>query len=402
MAESDHARRQGRHLGRVIPRLLAAVLLVDVALRVAFAFRVVSIDPLTFRPSDALMAYRPVGATYEPNRHYYNARSYGDVAGIANLHDPREYRPVRFSTDALGYRNPAHALNEEIGAVLVGDSFAVGVGASDDQTPAARLSALGPCVVYDAAGEARSVAPDLILAAARHLTVRNRVVIRVYAEDAEVPQPRETLLRKLAIRLPEHSRAVAGRLRGILMVSPLRILTRRALQALEDDRILPNRYAVNAVTAVVSNGDSMAFWTPEVQDFYRRRPVALAYWRWMRDELRTARFDLRVVLVPSKYRVYRPFLVTPSPARLGAGEGDHYLDRLEGALRAAGIPVLNLTPLFSAEAARQLKHERYLYWPDDVHWNARGIALAAAAIQETWPLAEGSCAAPHLQARTHP
>ena len=397
MAGTDQARPRGRHLGRVIPGLLAAVLLVDLALRVVFAFRVESIDPLTFRPSDALLPYRPVGATYEPNRHYYNARSYGDVAGIGNLREPRAYRPVRFSTDALGYRNAAHALDREIGAILAGDSFAAGVGANDDKTLSSRLSALGPCVVYNAASEARDVVPDRILAAARRLTVRNRLVIRVYAEDAEVPQPRETMLRKFAAQMPEESRRVTGRLRGILTVSPLQILSERALRSLEDDRILPNSYAGNAVEAVVSNGDSMAFWTREVQNFYHRRPVALAYWRWLRDELRTARFDLRVVLVPSKYTVYRPFLVDQAPN--GRGAGGRYLDRLERALRAAGIPVLNLTPLLSAEAARQLQHERYLYWPDDVHWNARGIALAAAAIQETWPLPEASCGPPHVQAR---
>jgi len=399
MAGTDQARGRGRQLGRVIPRLLAAVLLVDLALRVAFAFRVVPIDPLTFRPSDALLPYRPVGATYEPNRQYYNARSYGDVAGIGNLREPREYRPVRFTTDALGYRNAAHALDGEIGAILAGDSFAAGVGASDDKTLSSRLSALGPCVVYNAATEARDVVPDRILAAARRLTVRHRLVIRVYAEDAEVPQPRETPLRKLAAQMPEESRRVTGRLRGILTVSPLQILSERALRTLQDDRMLPNGYAANAVKATVSNGDAMAFWTPEVQNFYHRRPVALAYWRWLRDELQKARFDLRVVLVPSKYTVYRPFLVDQAPDGRGAGG---YLDRLESALRAAGIPVLNLTPLLSAEAARQLKRERYLYWPDDVHWNARGIALAAAAIQETWPLPEGACGAPHLQARKGP
>src|SRR2546429_1254692 len=88
MAGTDQARPRGRQLGRVIPGLLAAVLLVDLALRLAFAFRFVPIDPLTFRPSDALLAYRPVGATFDPNHRYYNARSYGDVAGIGDLREP--------------------------------------------------------------------------------------------------------------------------------------------------------------------------------------------------------------------------------------------------------------------------------------------------------------------------
>jgi len=89
----------------------------------------------------------------------------------------------------------------------------------------------------------------------------------------------------------------------------------------------------------------------------------------LRDELRKARLDLWVVLVPSKYTVYRPFLVDHPPAEPGPGT---YLGRLEHALRAAGIPVLNLTPFLSDEAARHLRQGEYLYWLDDIHWNARG------------------------------
>ena len=53
--------------------------------------------------------------------------------------------------------------------------------------------------------------------------------------------------------------------------------------------------------------------------------------------------------------------------------------------------MLNLAPVVEAEAARALRHGEYLYWLDDIHWNARGIALAAKAIREQWPLSERSC-----------
>ena len=122
-----------------------------------------------------------------------------------------------------------------------------------------------------------------------------------------------------------------------------------------------------------------------------KREVAADYWKWLRAELQKARLDLLVVLVPGKYTVYRPFLVDQRP--VGPGEGN-YLDRLERELRAAGVPVLNLTPFFSAEAARLLERGEYLYWPDDIHWNARGVALAATAIRERWPLAEVLCRNP--------
>src|SRR2546428_13982380 len=90
----------------------------------------------------------------------------------------------------------------------------------------------------------------------------------------------------------------------------------------------------------------MLFQAAQVNNFSRRRNLSLDYWKWLRDDLRQARFDLIAILVPSKYRVYRPFLVDQSPPSQPAADD---LGRLEGALRAMGIPVLNLTPANSDE-----------------------------------------------------
>ena len=46
-------------------------------------------------------------------------------------------------------------------------------------------------------------------------------------------------------------------------------------------------------------------------------------------------------------------------------------------LDAAGVPVVNLMPVFQEATARG---ER-LYWRDDTHWNDAGIRLAA---EELW------------------
>ena len=383
-------------LGHVIPRLLVAVCLVDIALRF------VSIDPLTFRAWEALRRYRPLRAAFEPNRQYYNGQSYGDLAVMGNLRALRQYRTEVFTTDALGFRNPPDVLGDEVSAILAGDSFAAGAGVSDDETVSSRLSQLGRCVVYNAGSEAPGVGPDLIEAIARELNMRSRLVIRLYAEDGDVPgipTRWETTLRKLTAWTPTEVRGLVGRLRGIFTVSPLEILSQRALKNLEDDRFLPNSYAGNVVRATLYNGDSMLFRASHVTNFHRRREVAADYWRWFRDELRKARLDLLVVLVPSKYRVYRPFLVDQRPVGQGA---DDYLDRLERELRAAGVSVLNLTAVVSAEAVRSLERGEYLYWLDDIHWNARGIALAAAEIREHWPLSEASCRTPRSRVVQRP
>ncbi len=113
--------------------------------------------------------------------------------------------------------------------------------------------------------------------------------------------------------------------------------------------------------------------------FHQKRDVPTAYWRWLQEELRAGGLELAVVIVPSAYRVYRPFLVEPKPAPEAV---DDYPGRVEAELRRAGIPALNLTASLQAAAAKRLPEGAYLYWRDDIHWNAQGTEVAAAAIRD--------------------
>jgi hypothetical protein len=387
--DREKARRSVWQLRTVIPVLLAAVFLLDAGMRF------LPIAPYTFRAWETLLRNRPPGAAFEPDQRYYNPRSYGDLASLGNFPDLRQYHPEGFTTDALGFRNDPRLLDAEVDTILAGDSFAVGSGVSDDQTLSSRLSSLTGCVIYNAGNEDDLVTPNEILSLARGLHMRSRLAIRLYSEDARIPgRPtrRALLTSTIVARTPARVRNLAGRLRGLLAVSPLRSLSGHAWKTVADDRILPNRYATSVVRATLDNGDTMLFQDAEVHNFFRKRPLSLDYWRWLRDDLQKARFDLLVILVPSKYRVYRSFLSNHGPAD---PEASDYLDRLESALRAMGIHVLNLTPVLSTEAATQyLEHHAYLYWLDDIHWNARGIALAADTIRKAWPPAEAPCGSP--------
>jgi SGNH hydrolase-like domain, acetyltransferase AlgX len=377
--------RQTWQLRIVIPSFMAAVFLLDAGMRF------MPIDPFTFRAWEALERNRPPGAAFEPNRLYYNARSYGDLAAMGNFPNLRQYRPERFTTDALGFRNPPGLWKSPVDAILTGDSFAVGSGVRDDQTLSAQLSTLTGCGVYNAGIDQHRITPGEILALAGRLHLRSRHVIRLYTEGAEIPlRPtrRGMLVSALVAHTPFHIRNVIGRLRGLLAVSPLQSLGRRAWKVVANGRFLPNAYASNVVRASLSNGETMLFRAEQVRHFYSRRGLTLDYWRWLRDDLQAGHLDLLVVVVPDKYRVYRSFLINQTPDN---PEADDYLNRLDRALQAMGIPVLDLTPVLSAEAARYLEHGKYLYWSDDIHWNARGIAVAAQAIRNVRPLATTLC-----------
>jgi hypothetical protein len=378
-------------LGTVIPRLLAAVALVGIVLRF------VPIDPFTFRAWEALTRDRPPGMAFEPNRRYYNTRASGDLAAYGNLPGLRQYRAERFTSDALGFRNDPSLLGEEVSAILGGDSFAVGSGVSDHETLSAQLSALTGCVVYNTGSEAGRVLPDDIVKVAHHLNMRGRFVIRLLAEQSDppaIPTPQTLFVRALQARMPAGIRALAGRLMGFVEVSPLQILSTRAWKALEDDRILPNRYSSRVVKATLTTGDVMLFRATAADRADHTRGATLNYWRWLRDDLHQAQLDLLVVLVPSKYRVYRPFVVDQSVVRRAP---DDSWGQLASDLRATGVSVLDLTPVLSVEAAHALEHGEYLYWLDDVHWNARGIAVATRVIQEHWRVPASSCSPPALR-----
>jgi len=380
---SPSSSKHGWRIGRVIPGLLALVALADVG------SRFFSIEPLTFRAWEAVSRNRVPGAAFEPNRRYHRERAYGDAAAMGNLRYLAQYHPETFTTDAYGFRNVGLGSRAPFGVILAGDSFAVGSGVSDDETLSATLSALVGCGVYNAAG--MEFDPDRLRGLARKLDVRRGLILHEYAEDADlptVPSRRKLTINRMLTSATEDAGRVVGRVRGFLLVSPLQILSERVFKRISNDRVLPNAYASNVVKGSLQNGDAMLFLASKVSNAHRRRDVSAAYWTWMQAELRKSDLDLLVVLIPSKYTVYRPFLIDQPPLDV---EAAGYLDRLEDQLRAVGVPVLNLTPALTAQAARDVDAHKYLYRRDDIHWNGEGIRLAATAMLGDRMLAESAC-----------
>src|SRR5262249_47408040 len=149
-----------------------------------------------------------------------------------------------------------------------------------------------------------------------------------------------------------------------------------------------NRHAGNVVTWTLSTGDSMLFLPSGIEKLEEKRPAAIAYWAFMQRELRRGGLELFVVLVPSKYTVYRRFLAEARPAPEGSGD---YLARVEANLRRSGIPALNLTRPLSARAEKGLESREYLYWLDDIHWTPKGAEVAALAVGEALRQAFPGC-----------
>jgi hypothetical protein len=309
---------------------------------------------------------------------------------MGNLPEAREYHAERFTTDARGFRNVSTFPGAAPAVIVTGDSFAVGSGVSDDDTLSSTLSRLLGSGVYNAGGV--DVEPDRLLPLAHQLGMHRGLVLNIYSEDRElpvVPSDRKAMVNRMLATLTANVAPFLGWLRGLVEVSPLQILSEKAFRRLENDRILPNSHRGYVVQGQLPNGDSMVFPAERVRLVLGRREASAAYWSWLRRRLGAEEFRLLVVLVPSKFTVYRRFLDDSAPA----AHPRDFLGELERRLRAAGVPVVNLTAAMSEGAARDLDHGVYLYYRDDIHWNRRGTELAATVVSSSIRQ-PGACYAP--------
>jgi len=373
-------------LGVLVPVTIGCAFAADLTLRM------LPHDLFSFR---AWEATRTPGedAPFIRNHRYHSDRTYGNLAAVGNLRAFRQYRSVTFTTDELGYANaPDLARRGGAAAIVFGSSFAAGSELGDDSTLAAQLARQTGRTVYNAGGGDPNFAEIRWLA--RRLVAPGGLVILEYPERGDVPFITPVHVTHRTARCRE---VIAPRLTGVCSVlgwlarhaavSPVQILAQRGLKLLQDDRWLPNPYAGTVLQARLRDGQGMLFLAQERVAFHLAAPDAPAvrYVRWLDRKLGRENFRVLVVLVPRKYTVYAPLLDPPDP---GPDQSAPYLDRVEQGLRAAGIPVVNLTARFRAAATAALGRGGAgggsIYFPDDTHWNAAGAALAARDIARTW------------------
>jgi hypothetical protein len=393
---ADPPRRSTRNwAGWVLPLALLFALVAD------GASRFLSLDGLAIRSWEAMSrnAFTEGGVPFEPSRHYDNPHASGDLAASTNQPRFREYRREIFTTDAAGYRNasafsPAHPPD----AIVVGTSFSVGSGVSDDQTLPVRLGMLTGTRIYNAAGGTPS--PERIRALARVLGMKKggSVILEILEPNGfpERPHPVARLHQECVSRLG----STCLRLKGWLRASPLRIVVQRFYHRLEEDDVwLPNAASEGLMPVPrLSNGTAMLFSErgptscPDITD-----EAARDYFRWFRDEL--PGFQLLVIFVPGKYSVYgelsdlprRPASNAPiAPFAQGAraAGAEPCRERIAAAVHALGIPFVDVTEPLRRAARERLASGEYLYFLDDTHWNGHGIDVAARALAARWRLGQ--------------
>jgi hypothetical protein len=85
-----------------------------------------------------------------------------------------------------------------------------------------------------------------------------------------------------------------------------------------------------------------------------------------------------IFFIPTKYRVYYPFLGTGNQNPLPNAQWE----AVKALAETWHIPCTDLTGPLIAESERLLKEDKFTYWKDDSHWNRNGIAVAAGIISD--------------------
>ncbi len=369
--------------GFLVPVVLAAWLAADVGLRA------LPLDRVSYRVWEAL---RTFGAEtpFRPNARYDRPRVYGNLAALGNQPDLREYHRVVFTTDSLGYHNrPELASRGRVSAMLFGSSFSAGSEVSDWESPAVQIGRAGGREVYNAAPSDPAPARVRTLADQVGMREGGGLVIFELLESAEpppiiaaLPHPRELRCRvTLGVWDGRYTCWALTWVSDHLDVSPLQVFAARLYRRLQNDLMLPNAAARHVIRTRLQSGTELLFLADERATYHRRRSSedVLRRLTWLSNRLALQRQRLLVVLTPHKYSVYAPLLAEPDT---GPAETPRYFAALEAGLRARGIAVVDLLEPLRA-AARDAAARRggsLIFWRDDTHWNAAGIAAGARAI----------------------
>jgi hypothetical protein len=379
---------KGWSIGRLAPLVLFAWLLLDILLRFAPP------EWLDLRPVLMAVRFPRLYAPFEPNLSLYAEEFTGEAALEGNTPTQEQRPPIRFSTDALGFRlNPVHVKNRRGGNLIVwrGASFTYGASLSDEETFPAQLSRITGLPVYNAGRFHLDFdgLPELDWLLPK-LNPRPEIAIYLHLEHMElsgrpqeeskrimgleVPNPRESLKVRYAVRL-------AGTWRHL---SPMAILSTRGFKAVSNDRFLPNPYRNNLQPMQLPDGSTLLIRKHELESATRVRNFkdirsTADHLAWLKEQLHQRGMNVIVVLIPSRPTMYAPWL---EQWKQNEAPAHDYLCQLERELSARTIVSVNGLEVLRSDAQNEIATGDLSFYRDDNHWTPRGVRQIAAAVAE--------------------
>ncbi|MCP9469255.1 MAG: hypothetical protein NNA31_04550 [Nitrospira sp.] len=334
-----------------------------------------------YRPHELLALEK----TYRPNQKVRMDVPHGDLPATdptlpMSLAQPRE---EVFITDSLGYRNDEDYKGQKL--LIVGDSYVVGIGNTQDDTLTSQLHRHFGVHAYNVGFPSGPLGYAEKVKWARTHFPRDSCVVVVFFEGNDFKMVNQAELASRTIvpkSLQQAIKVYVTTVRGHSeFAKAFYGLTTRAWEILHKwfkkpaSADLERNFSENITFVKTIRGMPMAFLRGYAEVVLR---PAFDDHGFIKDQLSDAIPDL-LVFVPDKYRVYGRFFDEEPVESLPNAQWDYLLS----VSSALGVPAINLTDPMQERARGLLSQGQTVYWRDDTHWNREGIAVGAGYLVRT-------------------
>ncbi|HVQ37047.1 MAG TPA: hypothetical protein VMS31_05920 [Pyrinomonadaceae bacterium] len=312
----------------------------------------------------------------------YEGVTYGDLAAVSGRRDWREERRVRFVTDEYGFRNEPGGLGVDprpVDVIVLGDSFGVAAGTSQEETLSSLLARDYGLTVYNLSISRENPQQEyanLLLEGKRLKARQGACVLWLIFSGNDLDEPYFPELENPQPEWPGPLRRLISGFSAFRSRSPVhRLLSRRGPELV--------------IERALVDGRRVLFFAPYAQLRGRTAEDVLRHPNFERlkatlgamERLTSERgLGVSVALVPSKEEVYS-WILDGAPPWSADGEPSGFSAVLRELCEQHGFRFLDLKPpLVEASRLDYEKTGSLLWWRDDTHWNGNGQRVAAAAV----------------------
>ena len=316
---------------------------------------------------------------FEPDKVFSKIDSMGDLGHRVLDDEFRTAREERFVIDSCGFRNERSSLESSPDIVLLGDSYVVGSGVSDEDSPGQVLERISGKSVYNLGG--KLVSPEFLASFKRHTGMKSGRVLLYFVDFSyqwfDIGQSTNDEFCSGTVEQRQYKRRVL-QLGQYFSLSRFEQLAQSWLSDLYDDYFLPSPFHQLGFRETLLNSEQILFWKKNTERTVSRHDEELLALK-LKDfssKLSLENLDFTVVLLPSSYSSYHKLIENPKYTMPTSS----FLMRFHKQLEERGVRVINLEKDMRQATERAYREGKYLYWRDDTHWNADGIEVASGLI----------------------
>lgn len=337
---------------------------------IAVELFILPVNYFTFRPDEATGSHANFAKILLPGPIYPNLDVYSEEVGEYGAHTKYAIgKATRFTSDQLGYRrqptaeNPADGISSPI--LLIGDSYTMGIGLSQEDLLSVQLQKLVKEDVYPLGFSGM----NYYLSAAYREKERPKIVILEAIEESILQIPlmdgsSATTWLKRKLQTLRFNPIVEKLQPAVVMLDRFfKFVMFRRTKADIDYYLTPKKPIMCNAPETELFGYGPATNLPRPADKIDNFVKGL---KMVNSILKQRGIRFIFLPIPQKENIYWECLSEKIKAT--------FLPELIGKLKAAGIETVDIQPVFSKEFA---EHHTLLYQPDDDHWSPTGVAITS-------------------------